>query len=104
LSADTSVSVNCTNPTPYSVGLSAGVSPEATLSARQMIAPSSALLRYVLASGSQGLSLGRAMGSDTVSGAGNGSAQVPSSSSLIPIRQLVAPGAYSDTITITVTY
>jgi spore coat protein U-like protein len=80
------------------------MAPGANVAARKMTGPGSALLGYVLASSSQGVNWGQTVGMDTVPGTGNGSAQSLSVYGQIPDGQYVAPGAYSDTITVTVTY
>jgi spore coat protein U-like protein len=99
------VSVTCTNTTPYNVGLSAGVSTGATVLARKMTGPGSALLGYALFSDSARLvNWGQTIGTDTVTGTGNGSAQALTVYGQLAASQYVAPGAYTDTITATVTY
>jgi spore coat protein U-like protein len=99
------VSVTCTNTTPYNVGLSAGLATGATVSARKMTGPSSALLGYAMYSdASHTINWGQTIGSDTVAGTGNGSAQAITVYGQAAAGQYVAPGAYADTITATVTY
>jgi spore coat protein U-like protein len=105
VSATSAVSVNCTNPTPYNVGLSAGLAPDATVANRKMTGPGSALLGYALASNSQGIvNWGHTVGIDTAAGIGKGSAQTFSVNGQIPPGPFVAAGAYADVITLTVTY
>jgi spore coat protein U-like protein len=77
----------------------------ATVTARSMTGPASALLSYQLFRDSgHSLNWGVTIGTDTVSVTGNGSAQVQTVYGQIPAGQFVAPGSYSDTITATVTY
>jgi spore coat protein U-like protein len=105
VNATAAVSVNCTNSTPYNVGLSAGLAPGATVANRKMIGPGSALLGYALTSNSQGLvNWGQTAGTDTVAGTGNGSVQALSVHGQIPAGQYVPAGAYADVVTVTVTY
>jgi spore coat protein U-like protein len=100
----TTVSVTCTNTTPYNVGLNAGVATGATVTTRKMTG-SSATLNYGLFSDSgHATNWGNTVGTDTVAGSGNGSAQSLTVYGQVPAGQYVAPGAYSDTITATVTY
>jgi spore coat protein U-like protein len=47
---------------------------------------------------------GQTVGTDTVTGTGNGAAQALTVYGQVTAGQFVAPGAYSDTITATVTY
>ena len=103
--SSSTVSVTCTNTTPYNVGLNAGGTTGATVSSRSMIGPGSALLGYSLFSDSARTSnWGQTIGTDTVTGTGNGSAQALTVYGQVAAGQYVAPGAYADTITATVTY
>jgi spore coat protein U-like protein len=100
-----SVSVTCTNTTPYNVGLSVGLATGATVTTRKMTGPASALLSYALFSdSSRTVNWGQTIGTDTVTGTGNGAAQAISVFGRLASGQFVAPGAYTDTITATVTY
>ena len=99
------VSVTCSNTTPYNVGLSAGLATGSTVTTRQMTGPASALLNYALFSdASRTVNWGQTIGTDTVTGTGNGTAQAISVFGRLSSGQFVAPGAYTDTITATVTY
>jgi spore coat protein U-like protein len=99
------VSVTCTNTTPYNLGLSAGLATGATVTTRQMTGPASALLGYALFSdAARTVNWGQTVGTDTVTGTGNGSAQAITVYGQATAGQFVAPGAYTDTITATVTY
>jgi len=94
------ITVQCTNTTPYTVGLNAGLATGATTSNRSMTGPGSALLNY-------GLFSDAARGSNfvtTTSTNGNGAAQQITVYGSVPAGQFVTPGAYTDTITATVTY
>ncbi len=103
-STSTTLSVTCTNTTPYNVGLNAGLGTGATVTNRKMTG-SSAVLNYGLYQDSaESVNWGQTVGTDTVTGTGNGSAQSLTVYGKVPAGQYVAPGAYSDTITATVTY
>jgi spore coat protein U-like protein len=103
--SSSTVSVTCTNTTPYNVGLNAGGATGATVSSRSMSGPGSALLVYSLFSDSaRTANWGQTIGTDTVTGTGNGSAQALTVYGQVAAGQYVAPGAYADTITATVTY
>ena len=102
---NTTVTVTCTNTTPYNVGLNAGLAAGATVTNRSMTGPASALLSYQLfRDAGHTLNWGTTIGTDTVAVTGNGAAQVQTVYGQIPAAQFVAPGAYTDTITATVTY
>jgi spore coat protein U-like protein len=99
------VSVTCTNTTPYNVGLSAGLATSATVTTRSMTGPAAALLSYSLFSdAARTVNWGQTIGTDTVTGTGNGAAQPITVYGQVAAAQYVAPGAYADTITATVTY
>jgi spore coat protein U-like protein len=103
--ATSAVSVTCTNATPYTVGLSAGAASGATVSARKMTGPASGLLSYSLFSDpSRTLNWGQTVGSDTLTGTGNGAIQALTVYGQTPAGQYVSPGSYTDTITATITY
>lgn len=104
-SSTSTISVTCTNTTPYNVGLNAGLATGATVTARKMTGPASALLSYGLYSNAgYSTNWGQTIGTDTVTGTGNGSAQALTVYGQVAAGQYVAPGAYTDTITVTVTY
>jgi spore coat protein U-like protein len=99
------VSVTCTNTTPYNIGLSAGLATSATVTTRSMTGPASALLGYGLfQNAGHTTNWGQTIGTDTVTGTGNGAAQPITVYGQVLAAQYVAPGAYADTITATVTY
>ena len=97
--------ITCTNTTPYNVGLSAGLSTGATVTSRKMTGPGGALLAYSLFSDAgHTINWGVTVGTDTVHMVGNGLGQPVTVYGQIPAGQYFAPGLYSDTITVTVTY
>jgi spore coat protein U-like protein len=98
--AATTVLVTCTNTTPYTLGLNAGTGTLATVTARSMTGPASAQLNYGLFTDS-GHSTNFAT---TASTNGTGAQQTINVYGQIPAGQFVAPGAYADLITATVTY
>ena len=75
------------------------------MTTRKMTGPASALLSYALFSDSaRTVNWGQTIGTDTVTGTGNGSIQAITVYGQAAAAQYVAPGAYADTITATVTY
>ena len=75
------------------------------MTTRKMTGPASAVLSYAMYQDSaRSVNWGMTIGTDTVTGTGNGSAQAITVYGQLPAGQYVAPGAYSDTITATVTY
>jgi spore coat protein U-like protein len=70
-----------------------------------MTGPGAAVLGYSLFSdAARTVNWGQTIGTDTVTGTGNGSAQAITVYGQATAGQFVAPGAYTDTITATVTY
>jgi spore coat protein U-like protein len=105
INATTTLQVTCTNTTPYNVGLNAGTATGATVTTRKMTGPASATLNYALfQDSSRTINWGQTVGTDTVTGTGNGSAQTLTVYGQLSANQYPAPGSYSDTITATVTY
>jgi spore coat protein U-like protein len=98
------ISVQCTNTTPYNIGLDAGVGSGATVAVRKMTA-GAATVNYSLYSDSgRNTVWGTTIGSNTVAATGNGAAQSYTVYGRIPAQTTPAPGAYTDTVTVTVTY
>jgi spore coat protein U-like protein len=100
--ASTTVDIVCTPGTTYDVGLDGGGS--GSVIARQM-ASGAAVLNYGLyQDAARTTNWGDTVGTDTVAGVGGGGIQNITVYGRIPTSQFVAPGAYSDTVTATVTY
>ncbi|RZS83814.1 spore coat protein U-like protein [Phyllobacterium myrsinacearum] len=103
--ASTTLSVQCTNTTPYNIGLNAGLGIGATVASRKMTGPAGALVNYTLYSDSNRTTVwGQTVNTDTVSAVGTGAAQPYTVYGRVPTQNTPAPGAYTDTITVTVTY
>ena len=105
LNATSTVSVNCTNSTPYSISLSAGSPNGAAVATRRTTESDSALLIYALAPNSQEVvTQGRMVDTDTAGGIGNGFTQVLADLGKFSAERHVAAGAYADTIAVTVIF
>lgn len=99
------ISVKCSNTTPYNVGLNAGSSSGATVTTRKMTGPGSAKLSYALfTNASRTTNWGNTIGTSTVSGRGTGATQGLYVYGRVAAGQLVAPGTYSDTVVVTLSY
>jgi spore coat protein U-like protein len=102
--AQSAVTVTCTNSTTYTVGLGPGLASGATVTTRQM-QNGAALLNYGLYSNATWTTnWGNTSGTNWVSGTGNGTGQALNVYGQIPAAQYVTPGSYADTIAVTVTY
>lgn len=105
ISMTTTLSVTCSNGTTYNVGLNPGTGHGATVTDRGMTGPGAAWLGYALYQDSgHTTNWGQTVGTDTVAGTGDGSAQTITVFGQLSASQYVTPGSYSDTITATVTY
>ena len=101
----TTVAVQCTNTTPYNIGLDAGTGSGGTTATRVLTGPSNATVNYKLYQDSgHSVNWGNTVGTDTSSQTGNGASQSWTIYGRIPPQTTPAPGAYSDTVTVTVTY
>ena len=101
----TSVTAFCTNGTPYTVSLSAGTGSGASVAVRKLTGPASATLNYSLYQDVGRTSVwGHTIGTDTAAGTGNGTTQTLTVYGRIVAAQGAAAGAYTDTITVTLTY
>lgn len=101
--ATTTISVTCTNTTPYNVGLDAGKTTGATVLTRQMLNGTAALNYALFSNSGMTTNWGNTTGS-WVGGTGSGAAQTLTVYGQIAASQYVTPGSYSDTIIATVNY
>jgi spore coat protein U-like protein len=100
----TPATVTCPILLSYNVGLNAGVGAGATTTTRKMTGPGSATLSYQLFQNSSRTTIwGNTVGTDTVSGVGTSGAQTINIYPQAAAGQNVAPGTYTDTITVSVT-
>jgi len=98
------IQVACTDTTPYNIGLDAGTGSGATVATRKMTS-GGATVSYSLYSDSAHTTVwGATIGTDTVAATGNGTGQNYTIYGRVPPQTTPAPGTYSDTITVTVTY
>jgi spore coat protein U-like protein len=103
--ATSTVSATCTSGTAYNIGLDAGTSAGATVTTRKMSSLAGKKINYSLFRNSgRTTNWGVTVGTDTVSGTGNGAAQNISVFGRVPSQTTPAPAAYADTIVATVTY
>jgi spore coat protein U-like protein len=106
VTATAAVNVVCTNTTTYNVGLDKGAN-GASVTARQMKSGTNLLNYSLFRDSAQTLNWGTTVGTDTLAGTGNGNVVTPQQLTVygqVPANQFVVPGAYTDTITATITY
>jgi spore coat protein U-like protein len=98
------VTVTCTPSETYDVGLNAGTGTGATVAVRRMTNGANTLDYSLYTNAGRTTVWGDTIGVDTQAGTGNGAGQALTVYGRIPTAQYVAAGAYTDTITATVTY
>lgn len=106
LDATSTITVRCNKNKAYDIGLNAGTFSGATVTTRKMSGPDAAGLAYALTQDSgYATNWGETVGTDTKNVASaTGSNQDHTVYGRIAIEQFVVDGAYSDTITATITY
>jgi spore coat protein U-like protein len=104
--ATTTVAVQCTNTTPYDIGLNEGTTTGGTTTTRLLVGSgSSATVQYKLYTDpGHATNWGNTVNTDTVHATGNGASQSYTIYGRIPPQTTPAPDTYSDTVTVTVTY
>jgi spore coat protein U-like protein len=105
LDGTATLTATCSSGSAYNIGLNQGVASGATVSNRSMAGPGGQLLKYSLfRDSSRTINWGNTVGTDTAAATGTGSAQNFTIYGRVPASQNVAPGAYQDTITATLTF
>ncbi|MGU3494050.1 spore coat U domain-containing protein [Xanthobacteraceae bacterium A53D] len=100
-----SVSVQCTNTTPYTIGLGVGNGAGATTAIRKLTGPSAATINYSLYQNAARTTVwGNTVNVDRVTGNGTGAAVAIPIFGRIPPQTTPAIGAYSDIVQIQVEY
>jgi spore coat protein U-like protein len=101
----TTVAVQCTNTTPFDIGLDGGTGGGNTTTRKLLNSGTSATVNYTLWQDSgHSTNWGNAVSTDTLSDTGNGASKTYTIYGRIPPQTTPAPGAYADTVTVTVTY
>lgn len=99
------LTVLCTSAVPYTVALDAGAGSGATIAARKMTGSAGGTLNYALYRETGRTSnWGNTGAADTVAGNGSGIVQTLTVYGRIPAGQTPIVGAYTDTVTVTLTY
>jgi spore coat protein U-like protein len=102
----TTIAVQCTNTTPYNMGLDTGTTTGGTTTTRLLLnSNTSETIQYKLYQDSgHSTNWGNTVGTDTQSATGNGASQSYTVYGRVPPQTTPTPGSYTDTITVTVTY
>ncbi|TWG94946.1 spore coat protein U-like protein [Mesorhizobium sp. J18] len=105
VSATSTIGVQCTNGTPYDIGLNEGTGAGATVASRLMTGPNDETVEYSLYTDTTHTDVwGNTIGTDTVTDTGTGSEQTLTVYGQVPVQATPTPGAYTDVITVTLTY
>lgn len=102
--ADGQVAVTCAVGTAYAVGLNAGAAASASTAARKLDSSAGQLSYNLYQDAARSVVWGNAVGADTVSGTYAAGQQPLTVHGRIAGGQPAAAGAYSDTVTVTITY
>lgn len=100
----TTVTVQCTLLSAYTIGLNAGTGAGATVAVRKMTKSADTLNYSLYQDAAHSLVWGETSGTDTVAGVGTGLGIPTIVYGQIPALQNVNTGAYADTITVSVNY
>jgi spore coat protein U-like protein len=98
------LTVNCSNTTPYTVSLDAGGGTGATVAVRRMMNGANFVNYTLYRDAARTLLWGNTIGTDTVAGTGSGANQTLTIYARTPAQAVPPPGAYTDTVNITITY
>jgi spore coat protein U-like protein len=98
------IQVQCTDTTPYTIGLDAGTGAGATVATRKLTGGGSTINYSLYTNAGRTSVWGTTIGSNTVASTGTGAAQSFTVYGRIPAQTTPAPATYTDTITVTVTY
>ena len=98
------IQVQCTNTTPYNIGLNAGTASGATVTTRKMTNGGATVNYFLYSNSGRTTNWGNTVGTDTVSSAGTGASQSFTVYGRVPTQTTPTPATYTDTITVTVTY
>ena len=102
--ASATFAVQCTNTTPYNVGLNAGSTAGGSIATRLMTSGSATVSYKMFSDSGRTTNWGNTVGTDTVSGTGNGSSQTLTVYGRVPAQTTPAAATYTDTVTVTITY
>ena len=96
--------VQCTNTTPYNIGLDAGTGTGATVAVRKMTSGANTVNYSLYSDSGRSTVWGNTVGTNTVAATGSGASQSYTVYGRVTAQTTPAPATYSDTVTVTVTY
>ena len=102
--AQADIFVQCTNTTPFNIGLNAGTGTGATVAVRKLTSGGATVNYSLYTDGGHTTVWGNTVSTDTVADTGDGTSKKYTVFGLVPTQTTPAPGTYTDTVTVTVTY
>ncbi|MFC3571224.1 spore coat U domain-containing protein [Paracoccus sp. TOH] len=102
--ASATLQVACTNSTPYDIGLDQGSGAGATTTTRLMSAGADTIGYQLFRDSGRTANWGDTVGTDTLAATGTGAAESFTVYGRVIAQTTPAPGTYTDTVTVTVTY
>jgi spore coat protein U domain-containing protein, fimbrial subunit CupE1/2/3/6 len=102
--ATSTIQVQCTNTTPYNIGLDAGTGTGASVAVRKLTSGGATVNYSIYSDAGHTTVWGNTVSTDTVASTGTGASQSFTAFGLVPAQSTPAPGTYTDTVTVTVTY
>jgi len=104
IAVSTTLTVTCSNTTPYNIGLDAGTVTGSTVAAR-LLSSGTANVSFQLYEDSGHTTVwGNTIGTNTLTGTGTGAAQSLTVYGQVPTQTTPAAGTYSSTVTMSVTF
>ena len=104
IDASGTVNAQCTNTTPYNIGLSAGAGTGATVTTRKMNSGAKTINYSLYRDAGRSAVWGTTIGTNTVAATGTGSAQSITVYGRVPPQTVPGAGTFTDTVVVTVTY
>lgn len=104
VNATSTLGVQCSNGTPYNVGLDAGTNAGGNINARKMVLAGNNITYQLYQNSARSTVWGNTIGSNTVAGTGSGNTQSLTVYGQVPAQATPPAGTYNDTVNVTVTY
>ncbi len=102
--ATATFTILCTDGTSYNIGLNGGTTAGGTTTTRLMDNAGTTVSYKMFSDAGRTVNWGDTVGTDTVSGTGNGTDQTLTIYGRVPAQSTPAANTYTDTITVTITY
>lgn len=104
LDAGSSLNLLCSNTVPYTISLNGGNAGATDPTQRKMSSGANQLTYGIYRDSARTLPWGSTSGTNTVGGTGTGTSQAINAFGRVPSQTTPAPGAYQDSVVVTVTY